>query len=642
MKKTLPFKAEISQLMDLVINSLYQNREVFLRELVSNATDACERLRFLAISDPKLISGNEDLRIRVSIDKEAKTITIEDNGVGMDEEDVVNNLGRVASSGTRRFLEQMREQAPKGGEGEAGKSGFDSFIGKFGVGFYAAFLVADHVELLTRKAGDSADKGVLFSTDGRSKYTIEQARRPGNGTEVRLHIKEECEDYLESHRLAELAHSYSGNVSFPLHLPASGGAVVSGSKDSTDDSGASDYQVINPSPALWMRPAKDITENEYKELYRNIGASLDDPLTWLHCQIEGTTEYRALLYVPSSQPPQLFERDFHGRVKLYIRRVFVSLEHKLLPDWLNFLIGVIEAPHLTMNISREALQHDKGIASIRKSLVKKIIDHFTKLAKKDPKAWQALYDQFAIPIKQGAIVESGHRDALTALLRFHSSRSDEATSLDDYLSRAPKDQKALYYLTAPDLPTAKSSPYLEALNQKGIEALLCVDPVDEWLIHHLSEYRDRPFKAVHKGELSLDEDKPEEASGEAKGADEGDSKDLIRRLRLALEARVKEVRSSKRLFESPACLVSEGNDLSLHTKDALRQYGQPVSDTLPDLEINLGHPIIEKLGKTDQDSEFQRLAEVIYDVCRLSAVGRLENPAESARRITSLLSDTIA
>ncbi|MCA8836875.1 MAG: molecular chaperone HtpG [Proteobacteria bacterium] len=673
MKKTHPFKAEMSQLMDLVINSLYQNRDVFLRELIANAADACERLRFAAISDAKLSQGQDETRIRISIDKEKKSIAFDDNGIGMDEQDVIGNLGQVASSGTRRFLEQMSQadgagkagaanaDAASGGAGKAGaanagagngdagngdadKSGsFDQFIGKFGVGFYAAFLVADRVDVYTRKAGDSADKGVHFSTDGRSEYTLEQAIRPVSGTEVVLHIKDDCTDYLDNYRLTELAKKYSGHISFPLHLPAADDAIVAAGADEKDKSQSGGYQIINPAPALWLRAAKDITANEYKEFFRSANHSLDDPMSWLHCKLEGAAEYRALLYVPSFAPPQLLQQDFHGQVKLYIRRVFVTLEHKLLPEWLRFMVGVIEAPNLAMNVSREALQNDKSIRLIRKSLTKKVVDHFAKLAKDDDAAWQGIHDKYAIPIKQGVITEHDHRDTLTGLLRFASTRADASTSLDDYIARAPAEQKRIYYLTAPDMLTAKASPYLETMNRRNIEVLLCTDPVDEWMIAQLGQYRDSTFEAVHKGEFSAPELDQTGDEVKEESADSADAcLDLIRRTRLALEKRINTVRATKRLHESPACLVSTGDDLSLHTKDALRLHGHQVNPMLPDLEINPDHPFIQGLDKTQDEEEFKRLVEVLYDVCALSAVGRLDNPVESARRITQILSERFA
>ena len=618
MQQTHSFKAEMSSLMDLVTHSLYQNQEVFLRELISNASDACERLRYLAISNEDLLKGQGEPGIVISFDKDKKTITIADNGVGMEQQEVIDNLGQIASSGTRRFLEQMQDK-----KDEADKQAVsEQLIGKFGVGFYASFLVADKVDVYTRKAGLSADLGVHFSTDGRTEYSLADVIRPSAGTEIILHVKEDCLRYLDARFLVELAKKYSAHISFPLKLPATDDAVVAGADQES--------QIINPAPALWLRPSKDISQNEYKEFYRSVGQSFDDPLTWLHCSLEGSAEYKAVLYVPSFASPQLLQQDYQGRVKLYIRRVFVTLEHKLLPEWLRFMVGVVDAPNLSMNISREALQNDKSISMLRKSLTKKIVNHFVSLAEKDDKLWQDIHSKFAMLLKQGVIVEQDLQEKLMGLLRFASNRDSETeTSLDDYIKRMGA-QKTIYYLTAPDLHTAQKSPYLEDLNKRNIEVLLCVDPIDEWMLGQIDHYKEHKFVAVHKGEFSLD-DQPDKAT-----TSDEDNK-LLARIRKVLDKQVNTVRISQRLKESPVCLISGENDLSLHTAEALKQHGHTVKPIQPDLEVNAEHPLIVKLGTIDDDKVFGEYVQVLYDVATLSAVGRVPQPIDSSQRIIDLL-----
>ena len=614
--KTHSFQTEVKQLLHLMIHSLYSNKEVFLRELISNGSDACDRLRFAALTDEGLMEAGENLRLRVTFDKKEKTITVNDNGVGMSHDEVVQNIGTIARSGTRQFLDAL-----------SGDTANDAnLIGQFGVGFYSVFLVAEKVELTTRRAGDPASAGVRWSSDGGGEYLIETVELADRGTTITLHLRDEDKEFVEDFRIRGIVSKYSDHISLPIEMHPQG-------EDTKEE-----WEAINSGSALWSRPKNEITVEEYERFYTTLSYDSEAPLATLHNRVEGTLEYTSLFFIPKKAPFDLWDREQRHGINLYVRRIFIMDDAKyLMPSFLRFVRGVVDASDLPLNVSREFLQNNKDIDRIRAASVKKVLSELTRLAAKEPEAYAAFWKEFGKVLKEGMVEDHDNRTVLSDLLRFSSTRSkdlEQTQSLAGYFKRMPMKQKAIYYITADSHNAASTSPHLEIFRKNDVEVLLLSDPVDEWLVSSLNEHKDKPLKSVAKGALDLDDF----ASPEDKKASEQKEKDLselTERMQSVLEGKVKSVRVSLRLTDSPACLVADEADLGGNLERILAAMGQNAPDAKPIMEINPDHPLIRQL-----DPEHARLGDwtqVLFDQAALSEGAPLPEPAAYVQRVNDLL-----
>ena len=614
--KTHSFQTEVKQLLHLMIHSLYSNKEVFLRELISNSSDACDRLRFAALTDEGLMEAGETLRLRVTFDKKEKTITISDNGVGMSHDEVVQNIGTIARSGTRQFLDAL-----------SGDTANDAnLIGQFGVGFYSVFLVAEKVELTTRRAGDPASAGVRWTSDGGGEYLIETVELADRGTTITLHLRDEDKEFAEDSRIRGIVSKYSDHISLPIEMHPQ------------DEDAKEEWQAINSGSALWSRPKNEITAEEYERFYTTLSYDSEAPLATLHNRVEGTLEYTSLFFIPKKAPFDLWDREQRHGINLYVRRIFIMDDAKyLMPSFLRFVRGVVDAADLPLNVSREFLQNNKDIDRIRAASVKKVLSELTRLAAKELEAYAAFWKEFGKVLKEGMVEDHDNRTVLSDLLRFSSTRSkdlEQTQSLAGYFKRMPMKQKAIYYITADSHNAASTSPHLEIFRKNDVEVLLLSDPVDEWLVSSLNEYKDKPLKSVAKGALDLDDF----ASPEDRKASEQKEKDLselTEKMQSVLEGKVKSVRVSLRLTDSPACLVADETDLGGNLERILASMGQSAPDAMPIMEINPDHPLIRQL-----DPEHARLgdwAQVLFDQAALSEGAPLPEPAAYVQRVNDLL-----
>lgn len=613
-KETLQFQAEARQLLKLMIHSLYSNREIFLRELVSNASDACDKLRFEALTDDALYEGESDLRVRVSCDPEQRTITIRDNGIGMSRQEVAENIGTIAGSGTRRFLESLT--------GDEGKDA--NLIGQFGVGFYSSFIVAERVTLLSRRAGVGPEHGVRWESDGEGEFTLETVERAERGTEIVLHLREGEDEFLDGQRLRGIIRRYSDSLSLPVDMPQEDGA----------------WEQINRASALWTRTRSEISDQEYNDFYRHVAHDFEDPLARLHLQVEGRQTFSSLLYIPKRAPFDLWDRDRGHGVKLYVRRVFIMDDAEgLLPGYLRFVRGIVDSDDLPLNVSREILQHNRQIDVIRGSLVKKLLGLLKDMAENEPDKYREFWGEFGRVLKEGPVEDATNREQIAKLLRFPSTRDDaseEEVSLDDYIARMKEGQDRIWYITAESRAAARNSPHLEVFRKKGIEVLLLCDRVDEWLLSGLTEYDGKSLQSVARGDLELDsfEDEQEKqamaAAGEALG-------DLAERMKAVLEDRVEQVRLSHRLTDSPSCLVVDQNEMTLNLRRLLESAGQKIPAGKPILEINPLHPLVERLKQEPDQQRFSDWSQVFYEQAMLSEGGQLDDPAAFVKRLNSLL-----
>ncbi len=621
-KETREFQAEVSQVLNLVIRSLYSNKEIFLRELISNASDAAEKLRFEALSDDSLYEDDPNLRIRIEVDRDARTITIDDNGIGMSRDEVVELIGSIASSGTRKFLEQL--------SGDQAKD--SALIGQFGVGFYSAFIVADRVTLETRRAGLPADQGVRWESSGEGSYTIETIDKPQRGTRITLHLREEDAEFADPWRLRGIINKFSDHVAIPIEMR----------KEQTeeDKDKEPEWEQVNKGTALWMRNKSEISDEEYIDFYKYLTHDFEEPLAWTHNRVEGKQEYTSLLYIPKHAPFDLWDREQKHGVKLYVRRVFIMDEaDKLMPHYLRFVKGVVDSDDLPLNVSRELLQSDRRIDSIRSANTKRILNLLEKVARDEPEKYATFWKEFGKVLKEGPAEDFANREKIAGLLRFHSTKSegDEPTvSLDQYLERMPEKQEKIYYLTADSLSAARNSPHLEVFKKKDIEVLLLPDRVDEWLVSHLTEYKGKPLQSVAKGELDLGELEDKEDKEKAEKAAE-EHKDLLERIQKALGDAAKAVRVSTRLTDSPACLVVDQYDMSQNLARVLKQLGQDAPMPKPILELNLEHPLIQRLEKEQDEEKFEELAKLVFDQALLAEGGQLEDPAGFVHRLNRLI-----
>lgn len=613
-KETLGFQTEVRQLLDLMIHSLYSNKEIFLRELISNASDAVDKLRFEAVTDDALHEGDGDFKIRVRFDKAARTVTVSDNGIGMSRTEVVDNIGTIAKSGTREFLATL--------SGDRAKD--TKLIGQFGVGFYSAFIVADRVTLITRRAGLGTEHGVRWESDGAGQYTVETVEKKSRGTEVILHLRDGEDEFLDAYRLRTIVSKYSDHVPIPIVM------TIEDEKEET----------VNRASALWARARKDIKPEEYGEFYKHVSHDFEEPLAHVHSHVEGKLEYISLLYVPKRAPFDLWDRDRHHGVKLYVRRVFIMEDaEELMPRYLRFVRGVIDSSDLPLNISREILQHNKDIGAIRAGSVKKVLDLLADLAQNDREKYAVFWKEFSRVFKEGIVEDSANRESIAKLLRFSSTHADSATqdvALADYVARMQADQDKIYYITADNFLAAKNSPHLEIFRKKGVEVLLLYDQIDEWVVMHFTEFEGKPLASVAKGSLDLGklEDAAERKKHE-KNATE--NQEFVGRIKERLAERVKDVRITHRLTSSPACLVMDEHDMSANLGRLLKAVGQSAPTDKPILEINPEHPLVQRLKAETEDGRFTDWSHLLFDQAYLSEGGQLDDPASFVRRLNDLL-----
>ncbi|MBT3054560.1 MAG: molecular chaperone HtpG [Candidatus Thiodiazotropha sp. (ex Codakia orbicularis)] len=623
-KETLDFQAEVSQVLNLVIRSLYSNKEIFLRELVSNASDAAEKLRFEALTDEALFEDDPELRVRVTLDKEAGTVTISDNGIGMSRQEVAETIGTIASSGTRKFFEAMSGDQTKDSE----------LIGQFGVGFYSAFIVADRVTLLTRRAGLGQEHGVRWESNGEGSFTIENVDKATRGTDVVLHLREDEKEFIESYRLRSIISKFSDHITIPVEMEKEHYG------EDEEKPETAEFERVNKGTALWMRNRSDISEEEYHEFYKHVSHDFENPLTHVHNKVEGNNEYTALLYIPQRAPFDLWDRDQKHGVKLFVRRVFIMDEaDKLMPRYLRFVKGVVDSDDLPLNVSREILQHNRKIDTIRQANVKRIMSALEKLAESDKEKYQTFWDEFGKVMKEGPAEDYANRDRIAGLLRFattHNETDEQNVSLADYVSRMQEGQDKIYYITADSPAAARFSPHLEVLKKKGVEVLLLSDRVDEWLVTSLTEFDGKQLQSVAKGALDLGEleDKEEKESSEKQSEEH---KELLQRMQDVLGEAVKEIRVSQRLTDSPACLVVEEHDMSANLARVLKSVGQDAPQTKPIMEINAEHPLVERLEGEQDGDKFGDLTKVLFDQAQLAEGGQLDDPAAFVRRLNSLM-----
>ena len=615
-KETLGFQTEVRQLLDLMIHSLYSNREIFLRELISNASDAADKLRFEGLKNDSLFEDDPDLKIRVEYNKEQNTISVIDNGIGMSREEVIDNLGTIAKSGTRQFFEALTGDASKDSQ----------LIGQFGVGFYSSFIVAKKVEVVTRRAGLSRSDGVRWSSSGENDFDIESVERPRRGTKVTLYLRDDASEFLDGYRLRSVIRKYSDHISLPIIMPSEGEE-------------AKGEETVNSATALWTLSKKDIKEEEYNEFYKHVGHDFEDPLAYVHSKVEGKLEYTSLLYVPSRAQFDLWDREARHGIKLYVRRVFIMDDaQQLIPSYLRFVRGIVDSDDLPLNISREILQHNKTIDSIRSGCTKKILDLLKSIAKKDKEKYAKFWEQFGRVLKEGVIEEHDKKEDLAELFRFsstHDETGEQTVSLQDYVGRMQEGQKDIYYVTAENYTTAKHSPHLEIFRAKNIEVLLLTDPIDEWVTTHLTEFDGKPLQSVTKGELDLGDLEDTEVKEQAKKTDE-DFGNLIKQIKEILDDKVKEVRITHRLTTSPACLVAEEQGMGRHLEQILKAAGQQITASKPILEINPEHPIILALNKETDDDRVKDWSNILFDQALLSEGGQLADPAEFVRKLNNM------
>ena len=619
-KETLGFQAEVKQLLDLMIHSLYSNKEIFLRELISNASDAIDRLRFAMLSDESLHENDSELQIRVAYDKDARTITVTDNGIGMGRDEVAEQIGTIAKSGTREFFQSLTGDQQKDAH----------LIGQFGVGFYSAFVVADKVTLTTRRAGLAPEEGVRWESNGQGEYTLETVEKPVRGTEVVLHLREGEDELLDGYRLRSIIRKYSDHITVPILMKV-------------EDKDKQEEERVNRASALWTRPKNQISEEEYTEFYKHIGHDFDEPLAYVHSRMEGTQEYILLLYIPSRAPFDLWNRDSRHGVKLYVRRVFIMDDaEQLMPTYLRFVRGIVDSNDLPLNISREILQHNRLIDTIRSNAVKKILGLLTDLATKEKEKYATFWQAFGRVLKEGLAEDHGNQETIVKLLRFASTYSSSETqdvSLEDYVARMKEGQDKIYYLIAESFAAAKDSPLLEIFKKKGVEVLLLSDPVDFLLEGEIREFQGTTLQSVSRGEIDLSKLKVEEEEKEEQQESAGETQELLERLKTVLDEKVKEVRLTTRLTTSPACLVVGEYDMDPNLQRLLKASGQTIPSAKPILEINVHHPIILKLRDEGDEKRFADWAFVLFDQSVLSLGEKLDDPINFVNRLNGLLAE---
>ncbi|MEK9916113.1 MAG: molecular chaperone HtpG [Betaproteobacteria bacterium] len=626
-KETLGFQTEVSQLLKLMIHSLYSNKEIFVRELISNASDASDKLRFEALTDKSLFGDDPDLKINLTVDKEARTLTISDNGIGMSRDEVIQNIGTIAKSGTKEFFSKLTGDQAKDAQ----------LIGQFGVGFYSSFIVADKVTLVSRRADLLEGDAVKWESSGEGEFTIEASEKSTRGTDITLHLKEGEDEFLESYRLKSIAQRYSDHINLPIFMP----------KEEWDEKEnkfvvKDELEQINQASAIWSRAKSDITEEQYEEFYKHISHDAEKPLSWAHARVEGRSEYTQLLYIPAKAPFDLWDREHRHGLKLYVQRVFIMDDaEQLLPAYLRFVKGVVDSSDLPLNVSREILQESKDVEAIRKGCINRILGLIEDLSENQPEKYTIFWNEFGRVLKEGVGEDWSNKDRIAKLLRFATTSSDtpdQTVSLADYVSRMKEAQDKIYYITAESYAAAKSSPHLEIFRKKDIEVLLLSDRVDEWVTSNLPEFDGKKLVSVAKGDLDLGKlSDGDEKSDEKQEGD--DNADLVKRVKEALSGRVKDVRVSNRLVDSPSCLIADENEMSMNLSRMLKAAGQEVPNTDPILEINKDHPIVRKMASESDDERFSDWSSIIFDQAMLADGGTLNDPAAFVGRLNKLILD---
>ncbi|MDB5982916.1 MAG: htpG, partial [Pseudomonas sp.] len=623
-KETLGFQTEVKQLLHLMIHSLYSNKEIFLRELISNASDAVDKLRFEALSKPDLLEGGAELKIRVTFDKDAKTVTLEDNGIGMSREDAITHLGTIAKSGTAEFMKHLSGDQKKDSH----------LIGQFGVGFYSAFIVADKVDVFSRRAGLSASEGVHWSSKGEGEFEIATVDKAERGTRIVLHLKATEDEFADGYRLRNIIKKYSDHIALPIELPKEQAAAEG------EAAPEQEWETVNRASALWTRPRTEIKDEEYQEFYKHVGHDFENPLSWSHNKVEGKLEYTSLLYVPARAPFDLYQREAPRGLKLYVQRVFVMDQaESFLPLYLRFIKGVVDSNDLSLNVSREILQKDPIIDSMKSALTKRVLDMLEKLAKNEPEQYKGFWKNFGQVMKEGPAEDFANKEKIAGLLRFastHEEGGEQTVALADYLARAKEGQDKIYFLTGETYAQVKNSPHLEVFRKKGIEVLLLTDRIDEWLMSYLNDFDGKGFVDVARGDLDLgklDSDEDKKAQEEVAKDKEG----LVERLKTALGEAVSEVRVSHRLTDSPAILAIGEQDLGMQMRQILEASGQKVPDSKPIFEFNPAHPLIAKLDAEQSEERFGDLSHILFDQAALAAGDSLKDPAAYVRRLNKLL-----
>jgi len=633
-KETRGFETEAKQLLHLMIHSLYSNKEIFLRELISNASDAADKLRFEALDEGELYEDDPELKIRVEFSKDDKTVTITDNGIGMTREEVIQNLGTIAKSGTAQFLSNLSGDQQKDSQ----------LIGQFGVGFYSAFIVAEKVEVFTRRAGTPLEEGVYWESHGEAEYMVETIELKARGTKIVLHLKKDQEEFSDNWRLRSIIKKYSDHISLPIEMIKQEAPSVDESEEGKDkeEQGekAVEWETVNTATALWTRSRSDISDDEYKEFYKHISHDFTDPVKWSHNRVEGKLDYTSLLYIPAKAPFDLYNRDASRGLKLYVQRTFIMDDaEQFLPLYLRFIKGVVDSNDLSLNVSREILQKDPNIDSMRSALTKRVLDSLEKMVKNEPEAYATFWKEFGQVLKEGPAEDFSNKEKVAGLFRFattHTDKDDQDQSLADYLSRMKDGQNKIYYVVAENFNTAKNSPHLEVFRKKGIEVILLFDRIDEWLMGHLTEFDGKSFQDVGKGALDLGELDSEEEKKEQQETEEK-YKDFVSRIKDVLKDEVDDVRVTHRLTESPACLVVAEHDMGAQMRRMLEQAGQALPSSKPTIEVNPEHPLLQKMDQESDEDRFADFAHVIYDQANLAEGGSLGDPAAYVRRMNKLL-----
>jgi len=620
------FQAEVREVLNLMIHSLYSNREIFLRELVSNASDACDKLRFEVLQNEELLGGDSELKIEIEIDEDAGLVTVRDNGIGMSRQDVVENIGTIARSGTKKFLESVSENEE-----------FDSnLIGQFGVGFYSSFIVADKVTLKTRAAGTASSEGVLWESDGTGEYTISQIDLPKQGTEVTLHLREDAKEYKTSWSIRSLIQKYSDHIGFPIYMKTQ---PLPEDAEAEEKEKHPEWEAVNQSSALWTLQKSEISSDEYQAFYKHVSHDFDDALSWAHNHVEGSQNYTSLLYVPSKAPmDMMMQRDERHGLRLYVKRVFImDAAEQLLPHYLRFIRGVVDSDDLPLNVSRELLQENALVGKIRSAVVRRSLDLLQKLANNEQEKFNKFWDEFGNVLKEGLAEDMANKEKIAKLLRFSSTvdaASEQRVSLEDYVSRMQEGQDVIWYVTAENRKAAENSPHLEIFRKKGVEVLLMSDRIDEWVMGYFTEFDGKKMRSIAKGDVNLGADDDKKEDDDKKDEDKDP---LLKRLSEALKDEVSEVRASQRLTESASCLVLSEQELAMHMRRMLEQAGQAMPDSKPVLEVNLDHQLLKQVSAIDSDDEFKDWAELLFEQAVLAEGGQLEDPAGFVQRVNRLM-----
>lgn len=633
-KQTHGFQTEVKQLLQLMIHSLYSNKEIFLRELVSNAADAADKLRFKALSDNALYENDGELRVRLSVDKDAGTLTVSDNGVGMTQEEVIRNLGTIAKSGTSEFFSQL--------SGDQAKD--SNLIGQFGVGFYSAFIVADKVTVITRAAGSSASEGTVWESEGEGEFTVETTEKQDRGTDIILHLREDEKEFLDDWRLRSIVTKYSDHISIPVEMWKAPTEEMDGPDGEKIPAQPGEWEAVNKATALWARDKSEVSDDEYNEFYKHISHDFADPLLWAHNKVEGKTEYTSLLYIPAKAPFDLWNRDQKHGLKLYVQRVFIMDDaEQFMPTYLRFVKGLLDSNDLPLNVSREILQDNKITQAMRQGCTKRVLQMLEKLAKNDAEKYQSFWQEFGNVLKEGPAEDFANKEKVAGLLRFASTLEDssaQTVSLDAYIERMKEGQEKIYYITADSFEAAKNSPHLEIFRKKGIEVLLLSDRIDEWLMSHLSDYAEKSFQSITKGDLDLgdlDDEESKKAQEEAEKQVEG----VIERVKTVLGERVKEVKFTHRLTDSPACIVADDLGMTTQMAKLMEAAGQAAPEVSYHFELNPEHKLVKLLADIQDETLFAKWSEVLFEQASLSEKGSLKDPASFVNKLNSLLLDLV-